>query len=60
MTLELVFTASLSDVPYYRDSVESKQASLLVVPLGKTFAGISMSRTVDTRYMAGNAQASSL
>ena len=40
MTLELVFTASLLDAQLYGDSVESKPASLLVVPLGKALSGI--------------------
>ena len=41
MTLKLVFTASLLDAHHQRDSVENKLASLLVVPLEKTFSGIS-------------------
>ena len=40
MTLNLVFTASLLDAQHYRDSVENKPASLLVVPLGKALSGI--------------------
>ena len=35
MTIKLVFTASLLDAQHYRDSVENKPASILVVPLGK-------------------------
>ena len=35
MTLKLVFTASLLDAQHYRNSVENKPESLLVVPLGK-------------------------
>ena len=40
MTLKLVVTASLLDAQHERDSVESKPASLLVVPLGMAFSGI--------------------
>ena len=40
MTLKLVFTASLLDAQHYRDSVENKPASLLVVPLGKALSWI--------------------
>ena len=43
MTLKLVFTASLFDVQHYSDSVVSKPASLLVVPVGKAFSGITLS-----------------
>ena len=38
-----LFTASLPDAQHYRDSVENKSASLLVVPLGKALGGISPS-----------------
>ena len=41
MTLKLVFIASLLDAQHQRDSVKNKPASLLVVPLGKAFSGIS-------------------
>ena len=47
MTLKLVFTASLLDVQHLRDSVESKPASLLVVPLGKALNGIPHLSVVD-------------
>ena len=40
MTLKLVLAASLLDAQRYRDSVENKPASLLVVPLGKALNGI--------------------
>ena len=40
ITLKLVFTTSLLDAQYLRDSVENKTASLLA-PLGKTLCGIS-------------------
>ena len=52
MTLKLVFTASLLDAQHLRYSVENKPASLLVVPLGKAFNGISPSWC--GRQMAGN------
>ena len=58
MTLKLVFTAFLFDVQHYRDSVENKPASLLVVPLGRTLSGIPPSWC--GRQVAGNFQASSL
>ena len=47
MTLKLVFTAFLFDVQHYRDSVENKPASLLVVPLGKHLAGFPHLGVVD-------------
>ena len=50
--LKLVFTASLLDVQHLRDSVESKPASLLVVPLGKALDGIPPFWC--GRQMAGN------
>ena len=40
MTFKLVFTAFLLDAQHQRDSVKSKPASLLVVPLGKVLCGI--------------------
>ena len=40
MTRKLVFTASLLNVRYQRDSVENKPASLFVVPLGRALNGI--------------------
>ena len=40
VTLKLPFTVSLLDAQHYRDSVESKPASLLVVSLEKTLCGI--------------------
>ena len=52
MTLKLVFTASLLDAQYYRDSVKIKPVSLLVVPLGKALSGIPPSWC--GRQMAGN------
>ena len=52
MTQKLVFTGSLLDAPHYKDSVKNKPASLLVVPLGKSFCGISLSWC--GRQMAGN------
>ena len=52
MTVKLVFTASLLDVQHYRDSVENKPTSLLVVPLGKALSGIPPSWC--GRYMDGN------
>ena len=39
-TVKSVFTASLLDAQHQRESVESKPASLLFVPLGKAFSGI--------------------
>ena len=51
MTLKLVFTASLLDAPYEKDSVENKPASLLV-PLGKALSEIPPSWC--GRQMAGN------
>ena len=47
MTLKLVFTASLLDAQHYRDSVENKPASSLVVPLGKALSGIPHLSVVD-------------
>ena len=58
MTLKSVFTASVLDVQHYRDSVENKPASLLVVLLGKALSGISPSWY--SRQVAGNFYASSL
>ena len=52
MTLKLVFTASPLDAQHYRNSVENKPASLLVVPLGKALSGIPQSSC--GRQMAGN------
>ena len=43
MTLKSVLVASLLYAQYYRDSVENKQASFLVVPLEKTLNGIPLS-----------------
>ena len=40
MTVQLIFTAFLLDAQHYRDSVENKPTSLLVVPLGKALSGI--------------------
>ena len=40
MILKLVFTPSLLDAQHFRDSVKSKPASLLVVPLEKALSGI--------------------
>ena len=57
VTLILVFTASMLDDQHYRDSVENKPESLLVVPLGKAFSGIPPSWC--GRQMAGNSEASS-
>ena len=51
MALKLVFTASLRDAQQYRDSVENKPASLLVVPLGKALSGIPHLGVVD-RWLA--------
>ena len=39
MAVKLVFTASLLDTQHYRDSVENKPASSLVVLLGKSLSG---------------------
>ena len=50
--MTLIFTVSLLDVQYYRDSVENNPASLLLVPLGKTLGGIPPSW--GGRQMAGN------
>ena len=52
MTVKLVLTASLLDVQHYRDSVENKPASLLVVPLGNSLSGIPL--PWYGRQMAGN------
>ena len=52
MTLKLVFTASLLDVQYSKDSLENKPASLLVVPLGKALSVITPSGS--GRQVAGN------
>ena len=52
MTLKLVFTASLLDAQHYRDSVENKPASILVVPLEKALSRILPSWC--GRQMAGN------
>ena len=43
-----MFPASLLDAQHLRDSVESKPASLLVVPLGKAFSGIPHLGVVDS------------
>ena len=45
MILKFVFKASLLllDVQHQRNSVESKSASLLDVPLGKALSGIPLS-----------------
>ena len=42
-TLKLIFTTSLLDVQYLKDSVKKKLASLLVVLLGKAVGGIPTS-----------------
>ena len=52
MTLKLVFTAFFLDTQHYKNSVENKPASLLVVPLGKALSGIPPSWC--GRQMAGN------
>ena len=52
MTLKWVFTVYLLDAQHYRNSVENKPASLLVVPLGKALSGIPPSWC--GRQMAGN------
>ena len=52
MSLILVFTASLLDAHDYRDSVENKPASLLVMPSGRLLSGISS--FWSGREMAGN------
>ena len=52
MTLKLVFTASLLDAQYYRDSVENQPTSLLAVALKKALSGIPPSWC--GRQMAGN------
>ena len=41
MTSKLVFITSLLDAQHERGSVEKKQASLLVVPLGEALNGSS-------------------
>ena len=38
---KFAFTSSLLDAQHYTNSVENKQESLLVVPLGKAFSGIA-------------------
>ena len=43
MILRVVFTASLLDAEHYRNSVENKQASSLVVSLGKALSGATQS-----------------
>ena len=58
ITLKLVFTASLADAQHYRNNVESKPASLLVVSLGKALSGITPSWC--GKEMVGNSEASSL
>ena len=45
MTLKLLFTSSLFDDQHYRDSVENKPATLLVVPLEKALNVISPSQS---------------
>ena len=52
MTLKLVIAASLLDAQHQRDSVENKEASLLVMPLGKALSGIVSPWC--GRQMAGN------
>ena len=51
MILKLVFTASLLEAQHLRDSVEIKQASLLVVPLERHLAGFPHLSVVD-RWLA--------
>ena len=51
MTLKLVFTASLRDTRYLRDSLKNKPASILVVSLGKALCGIPHLCVVD-RWLA--------
>ena len=46
MTLKLVFTASLLDAQHYRDSLENKPASLLLL-LGRRLAGFPHVSVVD-------------
>ena len=60
MTVKLIFTASLLDARHYRDSVENKPASLLVVPLGKPLAVFPCRFVVGCRQRTGNFPASSL
>ena len=45
----MVFTASLLGAQHYRDSVENKLASFLVVSLGKAFKGTLHFYVADTR-----------
>ena len=52
MTMRLAFTASLWNAQHYRDSVENKPASLLVMALGKALSEIPPSWW--GRQMAGN------
>ena len=47
MTVKLVLTASLLDPQHYRDSVDNKPASLLVVPVEKVLSGIPHLREAD-------------
>ena len=58
MALKMVFTAFLFDAQHKRYNVENKQASLLVVPLGKALSGILSSWS--GRQKAGNSYSSSL
>ena len=43
MTLKLVFTASMLSAQQWKDSVENKPTSLLVVRFGKALSGIPLS-----------------
>ena len=52
MASKLVFSASLLDAPHYRDSMENKPASFLVVSLGKALSGTPS--LWCGRQMAGN------
>ena len=47
MTSKFAFTAFKLDAQRYRDNVENKPASLLVVPLGKALGTISPSQSGD-------------
>ena len=58
MTLKLAFTASLFDAQHYRDSVENKLASLVVVPMREVLRGIPP--FLCDRRVAGYSKVSSL
>ena len=56
MTLKLVFTDSSLDTQHYRDSVENKPSSLLVVLLRRALSRIPHFGEVD-RWLATSKQA---